>query len=210
LLLLTGCRRDELAELIRDELSDDCAIIRLPGERTKKPHDVLLPPFAIEVMRRRRERTPEGCRYLFSTNGRTPVSGFSKIKPRLDAAMLALARSERGEDFVISPWRIHDLRRTCSTGMGDIGIAPHIIEAVINHISGTKGGVAGVYNRACYETEKREAWRVGDLCLDRRLRERSAHEAEGVTWPPTESPRTKFYRCQRPTPAWPPAWRWPG
>ena len=55
------------------------------------------------------------------------------------------------------PWRLHDLRRTCATGMAEIGIAPHIVEAVLNHISGAKGGIAGVYNRAQYATEKKAA-----------------------------------------------------
>ena len=54
-------------------------------------------------------------------------------------------------------WVIHDLRRTVATGMADIGIQPHIIEAVLNHVSGHKAGVAGIYNRASYEKEKRTA-----------------------------------------------------
>ena len=57
----------------------------------------------------------------------------------------------------IAPWRIHDLRRTAATGMADIGIAPHVVEAVLNHVSGSKAGVAGVYNRAAYGPEKRVA-----------------------------------------------------
>ena len=55
------------------------------------------------------------------------------------------------------PWTVHDLRRTVVTGMAEIGIAPHIVEAVVNHVSGHKGGVAGVYNRAKYSQEKRAA-----------------------------------------------------
>jgi hypothetical protein len=75
--------------------------------------------------------------------------------------MLVLAEEERGKDAVITPWRIHDLRRTCATGMAGIGIQPHVIEACLNHISGAKSGVAGTYNREQYEPEKRaaaEAW----------------------------------------------------
>ena len=55
------------------------------------------------------------------------------------------------------PWRIHDLRRTAVTGMAELGVTPHVIEAVVNHISGHKGGVAGVYNRAAYAPEKKAA-----------------------------------------------------
>jgi integrase len=57
----------------------------------------------------------------------------------------------------IPPWRLHDLRRTAATGMAEIGIAPHIVEAALNHISGAKAGVAGTYNRAAYAEEKRAA-----------------------------------------------------
>ena len=55
------------------------------------------------------------------------------------------------------PWVLHDLRRSVATGMAELGIAPHIVEAVLNHVSGHKAGIAGVYNRATYEKEKRAA-----------------------------------------------------
>jgi integrase len=67
------------------------------------------------------------------------------MKRRLDIAMK------------IPPWRLHDLRRTAATGMAEIGVAPHIVEAVLNHISGVKAGVAGTYNRAAYAAEKKAA-----------------------------------------------------
>ncbi len=57
----------------------------------------------------------------------------------------------------MADWTLHDLRRTGATRMADSGVQPHIIEAVLNHVSGHKGGVAGVYNRAAYEPEKRTA-----------------------------------------------------
>jgi integrase len=81
----------------------------------------------------------------------------AKIKRRLDAAILALARGERGADAVVPEWRLHDLRRTCATGMAELGIAPHIIEVMLNHISGYKAGVAGIYNRAEYPAERKAA-----------------------------------------------------
>jgi integrase len=154
LLLLTGCRLSEIARMTRGELSDDLATLRLPGERTKNglPHSVALPPLAREILVG--AKRIEGCKYIFSTNGRTPVSGFSKIKKRLDGAMLASAQRE---DTTIPPWRIHDLRRTAATGMAAVGIPPHIIEACLSHVSGAKGGVAGVYNREQYDLEKRAA-----------------------------------------------------
>jgi integrase len=143
LCLLTGCRLNEVAGMIRDELSEDGATWSIPGARTKnkKPYVVPLSPLAREVLAAAK---PIG-KLMFSTNGRTPVSGWSNIKVRLDAAMK------------VEPWRLHDLRRTAATGMAELGIPPHIVEACLNHISGAKAGVAGVYNRAAYAPEKRAA-----------------------------------------------------
>jgi hypothetical protein len=83
---------------------------------------------------------------VFSTTGRTPISGFSKTKRRLDIAMEGVA-----------PWRIHDVRRSTATGMGELGIPPHVIELVLNHISGARAGVAGIYNRSVQMAERRAA-----------------------------------------------------
>jgi integrase len=58
---------------------------------------------------------------------------------------------------IATPWRLHDLRRTVATRMADIGVQPHIIEAVLNHISGHKAGVAGIYNRSSYQREVKNA-----------------------------------------------------
>jgi integrase len=99
----------------------------------------------------------EGCRFVFSTTGRTPVSGWSKVKRRLDAAMVVAARAERGPDATVPPWRLHDLRRTAVTGMAELGIAPHVIEMAVNHVSGHRGGVAGVYNKSELLPERRAA-----------------------------------------------------
>ena len=148
LLLLTGCRLREVAGMRRGELSDD-GTWDLPGARTKnkKPHTVPLPPLACELI----SGTMTNGDLVFSTTGVTPVSGWSRMKQRLDRLMLREARRD------VEPWRLHDLRRTCATGMAEIGIAPHIVEAVLNHISGAKGGIAGVYNRAQYAAEKKAA-----------------------------------------------------
>jgi integrase len=149
-LLLTGCRLNEIARMQRTELSDDLATLRLPGARTKNGRgiDIPLPPLVREIL----ESLPEDGPFVFSTNGKTAVSGFSKYKARLDALML----DEAAKDNVatIAPWRLHDLRRTCATGMANIGVMPHIIEACLNHVSGAKSGIAGVYNVASYEAER--------------------------------------------------------
>jgi integrase len=106
---------------------------------------VPLPPLARELIR---SRVEQGY-LLFSTTGVTPVSGWTAIKQRLDRAMK------------IPAWRLHDLRRTAATGMAELGIPPHIIEALLNHVSGARAGVAGIYNRALYSAEKKaglERW----------------------------------------------------
>jgi integrase len=144
LLLITGCRLNEVAQMRRAELSEDGSIWTIPGERTKnrKPHVVPLPPIARSILA---TINLVSSKFTFSTTGRSPVSGWARVKGRLDAEMQ------------IPPWRLHDLRRTAATGMAEIGIPPHIVEAALNHVSGAKGGVAGIYNRAAYTQEKRVA-----------------------------------------------------
>jgi integrase len=143
LLLLTGCRLNEVAGMTREELSDNGLTWNIPGSRTKntRAHMVPLAPLARDIL----TSVTAKAGLLFTTTGTSPVSGFSKIKGRLDNSMS------------IPPWRLHDLRRTAATGMAGIGVAPHIVEAALNHVSGAKAGVAGTYNRAAYEPEKRAA-----------------------------------------------------
>jgi integrase len=143
LLLLTGNRLNEVTGMRRAELSDDGTTWTIPGGRTKnkRTHVVPLPPLARTLI----EDVPTTGDFVFTTDGAHPVVIGSKIKRRLDTAMQ------------VPPWRIHDLRRTAATGMADLQIAPHIIEAALNHISGAKAGVAGVYNRAAYAPEKKAA-----------------------------------------------------
>jgi integrase len=153
LLLLTGSRREEVARMTWAELADDLSTLRLPGNRTKnhKPHNVPLSALAREILAGAPKISDV---YVFSTNGTTPISGFSKYKTRLDALMLAQATKEKG---TVTSWRLHDLRRTAATGMAGIGVVPHVIEACLNHVSGAKASVAGIYNREKYEPEKRAA-----------------------------------------------------
>ena len=96
----------------------------------------------------------EGRDLLFGSRA-GPFSGWSKAKAELDARMLEAIKVERGTKAKLEPWRLHDLRRTAATRMGDLGVQPHVVEAVLNHISGTRAGVAGIYNRAAYRDEKR-------------------------------------------------------
>ena len=144
LLLLTGARRDEIGGLKWDEIDFDNAMISLPGERTKnsKPFDIPLTPAALAIL----EAQPRRDRAFVFGRGQGGFSGWSKSKTELD---------QRAN---IAPWRLHDLRRTVSTVMHDcLAVQPHIVEAVLGHISGHKGGVSGVYNKAAYRTEKAAA-----------------------------------------------------
>jgi len=158
LLLLTGCRRGEVAGMMHGELSEDGTIWTIPGARTKngRQHVVYLPSLAREIIAAV-PRVGGKAGYLFTTTGKRPVSGWSKIKHRLDTAMLAHARAERGANAAVREWRLHDLRRTCATGMAELGIPPHIIEVSLNHVSGHKAGVAGIYNRAEHSAERKAA-----------------------------------------------------
>jgi integrase len=156
IMLLTGQRRDEVAGMTRSELSDDLSTWSLPGSRTKnkRPHVVPLPPIAREVIAARldagkklHDMVNANCDQLvFSTTGRTPISGWSKTKKQLDALMPDLP-----------PWVIHDLRRTAVTGMVDIGVLPHVAELIVNHVSGHKAGIAGIYNRSVQMPERKTA-----------------------------------------------------
>src|SRR6516165_9566865 len=144
LLALTGQRRDEIGGLRWSEVDLDKALISLPAERTKngRPHDIPLSAPALSILKARPRLA--GREYVFGANG---FAGWSNCKRELDARIAS--------NGAIPAWRLHDLRRTVSTRLHDeLGIQPHIVEAVLNHVSGHKGGVAGVYNRAQYAKEK--------------------------------------------------------
>jgi integrase len=154
LLLFTGCRADEIASLRWSEIGDDA--ITLPGERTKNgyEHWVPLSDPALQIIRAQPRRT-DGTglpRELVFGIGQGGFSGWSRGKRLLDDAIA----EKHGR--TLSRWTHHDLRRTCATVMADkLEILPHFVEAVINHRSGHKAGVAGVYNRAEYKVQKRDA-----------------------------------------------------
>jgi integrase len=158
-LLLTAQRRDEVASMRHDDVDLAAAVWTIPREMTKgdRAHEVPLAPRAVALIGKPPTVVAETASpFMFTTTGRTPISGFSKAKATLDRLS------------GVTNWRLHDLRRTAATGMARLGIAPHVVEKVLNHQSGVISGVAAVYNRAGYDTEKRaalEAWadRVGAI-----------------------------------------------
>lgn len=168
LLALTGQRAGEIAGLRWAEIQGD--VIVLPGERTKnhRAHTIPLSAPASAIIARRQKRDD---RDLIFGRGEQAFSGWSKCKKRLDD------RIEEATGRKLAHWTPHDLRRSFSTYVGGglpehlfetldardkklaggLGIAPHVIEAVLNHVSGHKSGVAGTYNRSTYPAEKRQA-----------------------------------------------------
>jgi integrase len=119
----------------------------------KKPHVVPLAPLAISIL----NSAPRRTRDRVFGEGDDGYWGWSWAKYRLDHR-INQARAGAGNPDPIVAWRLHDLRRTAATVMPDkLGVQPHIVEAILNHVSGHKAGVAGVYNRATYEREVRAA-----------------------------------------------------
>jgi integrase len=155
LLLLTGARLREVSDMRQSELSKDGATWTIPAVRVKnrRDHVVPLPPLGRSILSEIKQVVGKPG-YIFSTTGNTPVSGFSKIKKRLDE-LIAVASEKDGVEF--APFRLHDLRRSAATGMANLGVAPHVVEAALNHVSGSKAGVARVYNLASYREETKAA-----------------------------------------------------
>src|SRR5262249_17499244 len=158
----------------------------LPASKMKnrRPHVVHLGPTAVAILQARdRSERP----LVFGT-GHGGFSGWSQSKARLDARLV--------ETGPWGPWVIHDLRRAVATHMNEIGVVPHIVEAVLGHVSGSKGGVAGIYNLAAYEPDKRAAMARWDAHLMAAIEDRdtkSGHDrapAPGVRARPAGATQT--------------------
>jgi integrase len=159
LLALTGQRREEVAGVRWDELDLARRVWTLPKSRTKnaKEHVVHLSNESIDVLVRAEKRGP----FVFSVHGTKPYNEFGRSKRRLD------------ELSGVTGWRLHDLRRTCVSGMARLGVAPHVADKILNHQVGTISGVAAVYQRHEFLSERRRAldlWgaHVGKLLNDSR------------------------------------------
>jgi integrase len=142
LILLTGCRRTEIGDLKWSELDRDARTIRLPRERTKnhQEHFVPLSDAAMSIL----ATIGHGDRdYLFGRRRTGGFCGWSKSKAELDEIVK-----------LKEPWTVHDLRRTVRTGLGDLGVQPHIAEATLNHLPPK---LIRTYDRNKYESEKRAA-----------------------------------------------------
>jgi integrase len=142
-LALTGQRREEVARLPWEELDLARRIWTIPKSRTKnaKAHVVHLSEQSLAVL----TRADRNSALVFSLLGTKPFREFSRAKRRLDQLS------------GVTGWRLHDLRRTCVSGMARLGIAPHIADKILNHQSGTISGVAAVYQRHDFLGERQEA-----------------------------------------------------
>jgi integrase len=166
LLLLTGQRRGEIAGMRRSELKDldgEDPRWEIPKTRTKnkRPHVVHLAPMAIKVIKavpiHMVGNTPSDL--VFTTNGRTTMSGFSHAKARVEKRIAEIVEAEgiQGVFPKESDWHLHDLRRTVATHMAELGVSIDVIEKVLNHVSGVRAGIVGVYNRSQLFNERRKA-----------------------------------------------------
>jgi integrase len=144
--MLTGQRRSEIGGLTWDEIDFASATVVLAPVRVKnrRQHVVPLSAPALTILQARSRHN--GRRHVFGRGGQNSFSGFAACKERLDKAAQIPA-------FVL-----HDVRRSVATGLGNhLAIPPHVVEQILNHQSGSKGGVSGLYNRSPYELEKRVA-----------------------------------------------------
>jgi integrase len=189
LLILTGARKSEVAGMSWAELSDDLCVWTIPAQRAKNgvPHIVplsnpardllrrLLPDDDAEARRVLRERKAAGALVLAGMKG-TPFEGWSKAKRALDAGIIQARTDEAvhsgNEPEPLSGFRLHDLRRTLATGLQRLGVRLEVTEAVLNHVSGARAGIVGVYQRHDWAAEKRaalDAWAKDVLaCAEKR------------------------------------------
>jgi len=150
LLVLTAQRRDEIGGLRWSEVDFERGLIVLPPERSKNKRQHEL-PISTQV-RAILERQPRNGEFVFGRRW----SSWSRPKAELDKGLNG-----------VQAWRLHDLRRTAATQMAELGILTHIIEAVLNHVSGHRAGVAGIYNRARYTDEMCNALQMWADRVDR-------------------------------------------
>jgi integrase len=157
LLILTGTRRDEVFGADRAEFDEEAELWTIPSERAKNGNEHLVPlsKAALEVFRTIPQIGNATKLFPAQRGGTGHASGYSKLMQRLRKAV---------EEEIGSPvplWRLHDIRRTVATGMQRLGIRLEVTEALLNHVSGSRGGLVGVYQRHKFAEEKRfalDAW----------------------------------------------------
>ena len=171
-LILTGQRREEVAGMLWGELDRKAAIWTIPASRAKNgtAHIVPLAPvivteldaLALAQQVKAKAEKPDPTTWpkagpVMSITPGVSLSCFSQAKRLLDDEVVAVRKAAGA----VTPWRVHDLRRTLATGLQRLGVRFEVTEAVLNHVSGARSGVAGIYQRHDWAEEKRtalEAW----------------------------------------------------
>ena len=162
LLVSTGQRRTEVGGMCWSELNTERGTWTIPAKRAKNNREHLLPlgSLALDVIR---STSPVvGRDPLFGARTDGGFSNWGEGKRLLDTRL--------GDQ--VQPWVLHDLRRTVATRMADLGVSPHVIEEVLNHRSGHRSGVAGIYNRSRYEREVKAAVATWDRHVSALIEER--------------------------------------
>ncbi|ESY57287.1 MULTISPECIES: site-specific integrase [unclassified Mesorhizobium] len=163
LLVMTGQRRSEVAEMTWGEIDMEAAEWTIPAARSKngEPHVVPLSKQALAILRAV-PRIKSKAGYVFTTGGESPISGFSRMKLRVDKLMAKSAGETK-----IADWTLHDIRRTVAAGMQRLGVRMEVTEKVLNHKSGSFRGIAAIYQVDDYADEKRAALDVwGRFVID--------------------------------------------
>ena len=147
MLVLTGARRNEVGHMRCPEIDEDRRLWTLPARRTKnaREHAIPLSSQAWALIEARPQFA--GCPFVFSTDGKRAVNNWDKVKHRISAKA----------GIAADTWRLHDLRRTCASGMQKLGVPVPVIEKALNHVSGTFRGIVGVYQQHDYADEIRIA-----------------------------------------------------
>jgi len=149
MLILTGARRSKVSEMTWGEVDLKNRVWVIPEERAKA-HSVPLSDAAIALLEARPRI--KGQNLVFTTDGNSLISGFSRMKQRVDKLM-----KESAGDTNMPDWTVHDIRRTVAAGLQRLGVRLEVIERVLNHLSGSFAGIAGVYQVYDFHAEKRAA-----------------------------------------------------
>lgn len=151
LLILTGQRRTEISHMQWNEIDEGCFMLNADRTKNHRSHKLPLPPTALEIIQTRPSMGP----YVFAGKDPTkPFNGFRRTKEALDQAV------------AVEHFTLHDLRRTLSSNMARLGIPIHVTEKILNHQSGSFGGIAGIYNRHNYHAEMKDALNQYDEYLE--------------------------------------------
>ena len=170
MLILTMQRRQEVAEMDWSEIDLNARRWTLPADRAKNDQEHVIPLTSL-ALAELQLLGPKRKGLVFTTTGTTPVSGFFKGRAALHKDMIAYLKARQIEEdgdpdqVEVPNWRLHDIRRTGATHLQSLRVPVEVTESVLNHISGTRAGVAGIYNRYKYDDEKRTALDAWDAKL---------------------------------------------